>query len=60
MKMDIVAGSGNDEFFTPTYAVKPLLKYLKPASRIWCPFDTSESNFVKARRRSFCGWNPYQ
>jgi hypothetical protein len=47
MKMDKVAGSGNDEFYTPEYAVKPILKYLKPKSRVWCPFDSSESNFVK-------------
>jgi hypothetical protein len=37
----------NDEFYTPIYAIEPLLKYLKPNSKIWCPFDTKESNFVK-------------
>lgn len=47
MKMDKIAGSKNDEFYTPSYAVKPLLKYLKPASRIWCPFDKKNSWFVK-------------
>lgn len=47
MKMDKVAGSGNDEFYTPEYAIKPLLKYLKHESNIWCPFDTDKSNFVK-------------
>jgi len=47
MKMDKVAGSGNDEFFTPKFAIKPLLKYLKSNSKIWCPFDTHESNYVK-------------
>lgn len=47
MKMDQVAGSGNDEFYTPIYAIKPILKYIKDKKRIWCPFDTSESNFVK-------------
>ena len=47
MKMDKVAGSGNDEFFTPKFAIKPLLKYIKPRSVIWCPFDTHESNYVK-------------
>ena len=47
MKMDKVAGSGNDEFYTPKYAVEPILKYLKLNSKIWCPFDTYESNFVK-------------
>ena len=45
--MDKVAGSGYDEFYTPEYAIKPLLKYLKPSSVIWCPFDTKESNYVK-------------
>lgn len=47
MKMDKVAGSGNDEFYTPVYAVKPILKYIKERSMVWCPFDTVESNFVK-------------
>ena len=47
MKMDKVAGSGNDEFFTLEYAIKPLLKYLDGYKTIWCPFDTAESNFVK-------------
>lgn len=37
----------NDEFYTPEYAIIPLLKYLKPNSVVWCPFDTDESNFVK-------------
>lgn len=47
MKMDVVAGSKFDEFYTPNYAVMPILKYLKPHSTIWCPFDKTESNFVK-------------
>lgn len=36
-----------DEWFTPKEAVFPILRYLKPNSIIWCPFDTKESNFVK-------------
>ena len=47
MKMDIVAGSGNDEFYTPLYAVKPITNYIKPNSTIWCPFDMENSIFVK-------------
>ena len=47
MKMDIVASSGNDEFYTPLYAIKPITKYIKPHSTIWCPFDTEDSLFVK-------------
>lgn len=52
MKMDKVAGSGNDEFYTPSYAVEPILKYIKPNSRVWCPFDTERSLFVKMLRDS--------
>ncbi len=37
----------NDEYYTPKYAIQPLLKYLKPNSSIWCPFDTDDSFFVK-------------
>lgn len=37
----------NDEYYTPVYAITPLLKHLKPNSTIWCPFDTKQSNFVK-------------
>jgi hypothetical protein len=47
MKMDKVAGSGNDEFYTPEYAIEPILKYIKPNSTVWCPFDTEDSHFVK-------------
>lgn len=45
--MDKVAGSGNDEFYTPKYAITPLLKYIPKGSTIWCPFDTNESLYVK-------------
>jgi len=47
MKLDKVAGSGNDEFYTPRYAVLPIAKYLKAGSKIWCPFDTEDSNYYK-------------
>lgn len=33
MKMDKVAGSGNDEFYTPEYAITPITKYLVPPRR---------------------------
>ena len=52
MKMDVVAGSGNNEYYTPPYAIKPIIKYLKPHSMIWCPFDTEESNYVKMLREA--------
>ena len=47
MKMDKVAGSKDDEFYTPLYAVKPIFKYLKEGATIWCPFDTADSYFVR-------------
>lgn len=47
MKMDKVAGSGNDEFYTPPYAVEPILKYIPTGATVWCPFDTEQSLFVK-------------
>ena len=50
MKLDQVANSGNDEFYTPAYAIAPILKYVKPNSIVWCPFDTENSLFVKMLR----------
>lgn len=50
MKMDKVAGSGNDEFYTPRYAVEPILNFIPKGSKIWCPFDTLDSLFVKILR----------
>ena len=29
----------NDEYYTPSYAVYPIIKYLKQGSTVWCPFD---------------------
>ena len=40
----------NDEYYTPEYAVRPLVKYLEPFRRIWCPFDKDESFFCKVLR----------
>ena len=35
-----------DEYYTPPILVKPIIKYLKSNSTVWCPFDTKESEFV--------------
>ena len=51
MRIDEIASSHNDEWYTPEYAVEPLLKYIEPNSTVWCPFDTDESNYVKVLRR---------
>ena len=32
-----------DEFYTPKILVEPIIKYLKPKSTVWCPFDTENS-----------------
>ena len=37
----------NDECYTPTYAVQPILKYIPKNWTVWCPCDTEDSNFVK-------------
>ena len=50
MKMDKIAGSGNDEFYTPEYAIEPLFSYISTEAVIWCPFDTEDSYFVKMFR----------
>lgn len=42
-----IAKSKNDEFYTPSYAIEPIMKYIKSGSTIWCPFDTEDSLFVK-------------
>ena len=52
MKMDKIANSGNDEFYTPAYAIEPIMKYIKSNSTIWCPFDTEQSLFVKMFREA--------
>lgn len=50
-----VANSGNDEFYTPDYAIDPIVKYIPEGSRIWCPFDTAESLFVRRfSRGGYC------
>ena len=42
----------NDEYYTPTYAITPILRHLKPNSVVWCPFDTDQSNYVKMLRKN--------
>lgn len=54
MKLDKLASSGNDEFYTPAYAMHPLLKYIPSGSLIWCPFDTERSLIVKLLKDHGC------
>lgn len=37
----------NDECYTPAYSIKPILEYIPKDAVVWCPFDTSDSEFVK-------------
>lgn len=57
MKMGKVAGSKNDEFYTPEYAIKPILEYIPKGSLVWCPFDTEESLYVKMLASHGCKVN---
>lgn len=43
------SSGANDECYTYSYAVEPLLEYLERfrGKIIWCPFDTEESEYVK-------------
>ena len=42
----------NDERYTPPILVKPILKYIKHGSTIWCPFDTEDSEFVQIIKKA--------
>ena len=37
----------NDEYYTPPYAVYPIMERLRARAAVWCPFDTEESAFVR-------------
>lgn len=43
----LYSGGKNDECYTPGYGVKPIVKYIPKNAVVWCPFDTTESEFVK-------------
>jgi hypothetical protein len=51
-KLPTVHLKKNDELYTPEILVKPILKYLKPNSIVWCPFDTENSEFVICLRKT--------
>lgn len=54
MKLDKVANSRNDEFYTPIYAINPILKYVPKGNTVWCPFDTADSLFVSELKKHGC------
>lgn len=42
----------NDEYYTPAYAVYPIMERLTTGSTVWCPFDTSDSEYVKVFQKN--------
>lgn len=40
----------SDEYYTPKFAVLPIVKYIDSHKAIWCPFDTEDSQYVKCFR----------
>lgn len=46
---------GGDEYYTPSNAVEMILPVLRKHnfSKVWCPFDTAESNFVAELSKEF-------
>lgn len=48
MKEALKINHGNDEFYTPTYAIVPLIKYIpRDVHTIWCPCDTETSKIAQ-------------
>ena len=35
-----------DEYYTPRILVDAIIPYVDPSWRVWCPFDTADSEFV--------------
>lgn len=46
MKLDQITKK-QDEYYTPKYAIVPILDYIPQQAKVWCPFDTKESLYVK-------------
>lgn len=46
----LYSDGNNDECYTPTYGVMPILKYIPKNWVVWCPFDTENSEYVKLIR----------
>jgi len=46
-KKVLYSNGGGNEAYTPAYGVTPILKYIPKNAKVWCPFDTIDSEFVK-------------
>ena len=45
--INAVKTTGKDEWYTPLSGVEIIRPYIPPWWKVWCPFDTAQSNFVK-------------
>lgn len=48
--IDFIKQQKNDEYYTPEYAIKPLLKYLPRNITVWECTDYGESNITSILR----------
>lgn len=46
-KKVLYSDGNNDECWTPAYGVQPILEFIPEGVKVWCPFDTEQSEFVK-------------
>jgi hypothetical protein len=53
MKLDEITVK-KDEYYTPMYAIEPILEFVPDGSKVWCPFDTNESLYVEALKEKGC------
>ena len=44
----------NDERYTPTILVKPILDFIPKGTTVWCPFDLENSEFVFSLKEHGC------
>lgn len=43
-----------DEYYTSSILVRPILKYIPKKCTVWCPFDTEDSEFVILLKEHGC------
>lgn len=50
--INAVKTKGTDEWYTAAKDVEMILPYLSKGSTVWCPFDTTDSHYVKVLKSS--------
>ena len=56
MRAELIHGRSNNEYYTPRYAVLPILRYIPRGKTVWAPFDTPDSEFVRAMHDADIPW----